>query len=89
MKNPLNHTHHLCFKETASHGRFVGTHPRGVAQVLLARHLLHNVQVYRPPKHPPEEVKDTVYTFEQRQDVQRGDDSQEDRQPLPHDGVLA
>ena len=50
----------LCFKETTPHGRFVGTHPRRVAQVLLSGHLLHNVQVHCLPKHPPEEVKDTV-----------------------------
>ena len=89
MKNTDNHTHQFVFQETTSHGRFVGTHHRRIAQSLLSGHLLHNVQVYRPPKHPPEEVNDTVCTIEQRQDVQPGDDSQEDRQPLPHDGVLA
>ena len=76
------------FKET-SRGCFVGTRPRRVAQVLLAGHPLDNVQVHRPPKHPPEEVNDTVGPNEARQDVQSGEDSQADPQPLPHDGVLA
>ena len=60
-----------------------------VAQVLLVGRLLHNVQVYRPPQQQPDEVNDTVCTIEQLQDLRRGDDWQEDRQPLPHDGALA